>query len=546
MSALLSLLHDLRDAGSRLHALLIPRPQRQRLHRWLGLLTAAFLLLAGTSGALLTLYEPLDQYFAAELRRVEPLPGRQPIDPLVLADAVQARYPDALVRRAPLHGEDGQSLLFLLMARPGAVQPAVNQVFVDPWRGEILGGRRWGDLRGGTVNLMPFVFRLHRDLLLGPPGKTLLGLIALLWLASNIYGLSLTLPPPRAAESPRQRLRRWWPAWQLRRPSSRELHRAGGLWVWLLLLAFSLSSLAFNLAPAWRTLASPLGLQAHEISAAGQPLIEADWFAAGQRGRELMAAAAEREGFTVEVEERLELQPHSGRFIYQVYSDRDLGSGHGHTRLLFDGHSGEPLQLWLPRGAAAGDSLYSLLTTLHRGELGGAFGKLLSAVVGLAVAMLAVTGVLLWWRRCRQDAAQRELLLQAGRPLGIGLLSALLIHWPATLLLIPLLLWLTRQPHPAAENPALALLAIPALLLPFALTGDAGWLVLAVVLMLLLDSSRLLAGRSRCCVPAAPLLAGCLAVLLACGLSAALLLMALNAVLTVALLRQLQPRPASA
>ena len=48
---------------------------------------------------------------------------------------------------------------------------------------------------------------------------------------------------------------------------------------------------------------------------------------------------------------------------------RALRCGHGHTRLLFDGHRGEPLQLWLPTGAAAGDSLYSLLGALKHWSL---------------------------------------------------------------------------------------------------------------------------------------------------------------------------------
>ncbi len=93
---------------------------------------------------------------------------------------------------------------FFLSAKPGAAALPIDEVFVNPYSGQILGGRLWGDLSQGLANLMPFVYRLHHSLVLGTIGTWIFGVVALLWTLDCFVGAWLTFPtaPPRRPAPP--------------------------------------------------------------------------------------------------------------------------------------------------------------------------------------------------------------------------------------------------------------------------------------------------------------------------------------------------------
>ncbi|MEE4465651.1 PepSY domain-containing protein, partial [Azotobacter chroococcum] len=153
-----------------------------------------------------------------------PGPEARPLDPLALRARVQALHPEAFVARTPLTVEPGRSMVFRLFALPdasGALPELANdQVFVNPYTGEVLGARKWGDIAQGPENLMPFVYRLHHSLALGSVGSYLLGIVALLWTLDCFAGAYLTFPARQRNRTPRTPGKgwpaRWWPAWQVR------------------------------------------------------------------------------------------------------------------------------------------------------------------------------------------------------------------------------------------------------------------------------------------------------------------------------------------
>ena len=169
-------------------------------HRWVGLLLAGFLLIAGLTGALLAWNDELEAAISPGLFVVPPpRPGATPPDLLTLRDKVQAAHPEARVAMAWLQAEPGQALVFRLLARPDPAtgQAAAlpdDQVFVNPHTGELLGTRKWGDITQGSKNLMPFVYRLHHSLALGVAGRYAFGIVALLWTLDCFVGAYLTLP----------------------------------------------------------------------------------------------------------------------------------------------------------------------------------------------------------------------------------------------------------------------------------------------------------------------------------------------------------------
>ncbi len=391
------------------------------LHRWVGLVTAGFLLIAGLSGALLAWYEELDAWLDPALLTVPPPSGGQAaLDPPSLQARVQAAYPGHWVNHVPLSQPHGRAAVFYAVPRPERLKgtaPAVVQVHVNPFSGEVLGDRVTGELRWGARHLMPFVYRLHHSLALGLFGTVALGAVSVLWTLDCFFGFWLSLPArarearaPAGAVAPRASwLRRWAPAWRVRwraggHKRTHDLHRAGGLWLWAMLFVFAWSSVAFNLTPAYDTVMRPwLSFQStvKALPVQDTPQWEAgmDWARALATGRALMQAQAREHGFRVEREDLLFHDPWRGVFSYYVRSSLDVRERVGRTLVAFDANTGALRTVWLPTGAASGDTITSWIGGLHMAALWGWPFQAFVSLAGLGVGLLSLTGVLIWKKK---------------------------------------------------------------------------------------------------------------------------------------------------
>jgi uncharacterized iron-regulated membrane protein len=387
------------------------------VHRYVGLVLAGFLLLAGVTGSLLAWNEELDAALNPALfRAAPPAPGALPLDAAALREIVAAHHPAARVDFVPFARTGHGATYFLVDPdAPGAD----DQVFVDPWTGTILGSRRWGDIGQGTRNLMPFIYRLHYSLALDTVGATLLGIVALLWTIDCLAGAWLTLPPLRRGAN-KAWLMRWWPAWKVRRGGGAyklnvDLHRAGGLWPWAMLFVLAWSSVAFNLGtvyhPVMRTLFDHQpGAELLPRRGLPQPVPGMSWQAAQDTGRRLMAQACLARGERVLEETMMRYDPRTATFRYVARTTADVRDRYGTTAVVFDAATGRPYAWWWPTGVASGDTIRTWITSLHMAATWGMPFKLFMTVLGVAVAMLSVTGVVIW-RRKRQGriaAARRD------------------------------------------------------------------------------------------------------------------------------------------
>lgn len=381
-----------------------------RLHRWAGLATAGFLILVGLTGSLLAFLPELNHSLTPELY---PGPHGTELAPATLARRAEALAPQAHASAVFL-GWPGTAMV-RMQARPGSSALGFNYLFLDAVTGAELGRINRGGLPRTLSELTPFVYSLHYNLAIGEIGGWILGIVALIWTIDCFVAFYLTLPLP-SRNAVGNFLSRWKPAWRVKWRASAyrinfDLHRAGGLWLWAVLLIFAWSSVSFNLN-GFYTGATHLLLDieqgvwswpARPVRADGSKPLE--WEEANATGTKLMAAQAGAHDFSIERPFALYFLRDKGLYEYRVRSSRDIASRLSSTSILFDAYTGELVTLSMPTGWKSGNTLTTWLRALHTANVFGLPYKIFVCAFGFVVAMLSVTGIYIWWKKRAARAA---------------------------------------------------------------------------------------------------------------------------------------------
>lgn len=404
-------------------------------HRWSGLTIAFFLTIAGFTGIFLAFIDEIEAAICPQLHvAAPPRPGAVPLDPLVLRQKVLDAFPGSTIGYTPLHAEEGKTVSYYLERvdrQTGELRPYSadwDEVFVDPYTAEIRGTRLWGDITQGAVNLMPFLYKLHYSLALGEWGVLAFGIAAFIWTVDSFVGFYLTLPVRirRVGAAPTRGpgwWGRWKPSWAVRWSSSAyklnfDLHRAGGLWIWPLLLVFAWSSVAFNLTQVYSPVMKVFGAQDTEegIPAPPKPIAspKLDIAAARAVGNRLAQAHMPRFGTTFIAEDSISYLPTLGAWRYRFTSGRDLTNHGGWSTIFFDGSSGRLLKIDLPTGQNGANTFTNWIMALHMGMVFGLPYRIAVSLIGAMVTMLSVTGVVIWMKK-RSGRAGRKVRLTPRR-----------------------------------------------------------------------------------------------------------------------------------
>lgn len=376
------------------------------VHRWAGLTIALALVVTGLTGAVIPYQDGLRSLVASDVwDAAPPSPGAKPLSGLELVRMVEAETGGSVGYFQLVPDPDHAQSIFV-RGDPGGPPLGFEQVFVDPYTGDIRAKVRFAELADGPINIVPFLVAVHYSLGAGEVGRLVLGWAALIWTVTSLIGIALSLPR-LGGGGVRQFVRRFRPAWSIRRgKGSRvfvfDFHRALGLWLWPLMLVFAWSAVAFNLdavhEPVQRFFGAE-GLYApveNPSPAAGAPMSREQAVATGER---LMAEEAARQGFTVRGPEALSLRPYAGIVGYYARTSLDGPSDNGSTVVWFDQVSGERVAFRPPYGGTGADAFDKALRMLHTADLFGLPYKILVSVFGVLTAAMAAAGALIWLRR---------------------------------------------------------------------------------------------------------------------------------------------------
>ena len=378
-----------------------------RLHRWFGLTAALFLFIAGATGAVISWDHELDEWLNPHLYHAHT--AGKPLPALELAKRIEAADPRVRVSYMPLAVEPGHTFTAFVSPRVDPktgqlFEPGYNQIALDPATGDIQGKREWGKVSLTRENLLPFLYKLHYSMHIPEGfgiefGMWFMGLIAIAWVVDTLIALWISFPSWRA----------WRRSFAFRFQSGGhkltfDLHRSGAMWVYLLVLMLAITSVSMNLReqvlrPVVSVFSdlSPSPFASRTPAPPTQPIEPA---VSSERVIEQARAEASRRGWT---------QPAGGLFVSPEFGIVGVGffevdnshgdGGLGNPWLYFDSRTGAPAGADVPGTGSAGDIFLQSMFPLHSGRIIGITGRVLMSIMGVVIAMLSVTGVLIWARK---------------------------------------------------------------------------------------------------------------------------------------------------
>lgn len=388
------------------------RPLFARLHRWVGLGMAVFLFVSGITGAIIAFEHELDVALNPEIyvanSSSDPNAGRS-MSAFEAADFIEASDPRIEATYLPLSWTKGHTALVYVDGRidPETGEPydlGYNQVFLDPVTGEVQGTRTWGEVGLAKKGWLPMIYLLHFTMLAGDFGLWFMGILAMCWVVDCGIALYLSFPSRK----------HWRRSFQFRLRQGKaklnfDLHRSGGVWAWLLVGTIALTSV-------WMNLAHPLVEPIVEVFSAKRDTPFA--VEVPEDAPDLVPTLTREEAATIALAAARErgiemplgaMQWNEKRGFYSIgffHAEKDH-AGHGDWTLtppyLFvDGTTGEVVGQDIPGTGPAGAIYIDLQFPLHSGRIMGTLGKIVVACLGVIVAMLSVTGVVIWARKHRK------------------------------------------------------------------------------------------------------------------------------------------------
>ena len=395
------------------------------LHRWFGLGVAVFLFISGATGAIISWDHELDAALNPALfhaNSAEQGVAGMPKSGLELANMIEAREPKLRVTYVLNEAEPGHTIPMMVEPRldPATGKPYAldyNQIAVDPVTAEIQGQRMWGAVSVSRENLLPFLYKLHYTMHLPDVGGFetgiwLMGIIGIVWVLDCFIALWLSFPNWKS----------WRKSFAFRwkdggHKLNFDLHRSGAVWVWGLLLVLAVTSVSMNLnlqvmQPIIKVF-STVTPTAFETRTPVAPDKVVEPKISREQVTQLAVEEGKRRGFDV---------PAGGVFYSSMFGLYGVGFfepgndhgdvGLGNAWLYFDAATGKPEGARIPGTGSAGDLFIQAQFPLHSGRILGLPGRIFISFMGALVAMLCVTGVIIWFRkrqaRVRQKIRARE------------------------------------------------------------------------------------------------------------------------------------------
>ena len=346
-----------------------------QVHLWLGVGLGLYFMVVCLTGSVIVYKKEMERAMIPQLIRVEPLEKRVSFQGMV--DRVKAAYPKATLQNVYLYWEPGTSWSFRMQSKTeGRIQ-----VYVDPYRGVILGEDRY---RG---KFLQWVYDLHVNLLLGDLGEWLKGWGGFGLALVSVSGIVIWWPG-----------RRWWRqgfTYETRARWKRQnydLHKLGGLASSVVLLLLAVTGAYWTFPKEYEAL---IGWATGTPVVIATPRVEPvkEWVSLDVA---LEAAMKAVPGGTPTLF-RLAAKPNEVHSLHHLLPG-DWRTQGDHVAYVNPG-TAEVVRVTYHEDVPLGARLQRDIFGLHFGTFWGHPTRVIWVVMGLLPIPLFVTGVLMWWNR---------------------------------------------------------------------------------------------------------------------------------------------------
>ena len=391
----------------------------RKIHLWLSVPFGLIITLVCFSGAMLVFENEANEWFRRDLYYVETVKGSPlPMDKLL--EKVATTLPDSVaVTGVSISSDPGRAYQVSLS------KPRRASLYVDQYTGEVKG-------KSERSGFFMFMFRMHRWLLdsMNPGnegifwGKMIVGVSTLLLVFVLISGIVIWWPRTRKALKNSLKItatkgwRRFW----------YDLHVAGGMYALIFLLAMALTGLTWSF-PWYRTaFYKVFGVEVQQRAAQGH-----EQKSDAQKRDTKLAAHREkkREGNEVRKGERSRRPENNHSDMYSVtspfvywqeiydklrrqnpeYKQISISSGtasvsfnrfgnqRAFDRYSFNTDNGEFTETSLYQHQDKSGKIRGWIYSVHVGNWGGMFTRILTFIAALLGSALPLTGYYLWIKR---------------------------------------------------------------------------------------------------------------------------------------------------
>lgn len=391
----------------------------RKIHLWLSVPFGLIITLVCFSGAMLVFENEVNEWFRRDLYYVETL-KESPLPMDKLLEKVATTLPDSVaVTGVSISSDPGRAYQVSLS------KPRRASLYVDQYTGEVKG-------KSERSGFFMFMFRMHRWLLdsMNPGnegifwGKMIVGVSTLLLVFVLISGIVIWWPRTRKALKNSLKItatkgwRRFW----------YDLHVAGGMYALIFLLAMALTGLTWSF-PWYRTaFYKVFGVEVQQRAAQGH-----EQKSDAQKRDTKLAAHREkkREGNEVRKGERggrpennhSDMYSVTSPFVYwqEIYdklrrqnpeykqisissgtasvSFNRFGNQRASDRYSFNMDNGEFTETSLYQHQDKSGKIRGWIYSVHVGNWGGMFTRILTFIAALLGAALPLTGYYLWIKR---------------------------------------------------------------------------------------------------------------------------------------------------
>lgn len=391
----------------------------RKIHLWLSVPFGLIITLVCFSGAILVFENEVNEWFRRDLYYVETV-KESPLSMDKLLEKVATTLPDSVsVTGVSISSDPGRAYQVSLS------KPRRASLYVDQYTGEVKG-------KSERSGFFMFMFRMHRWLLdsMNPGnegifwGKMIVGVSTLLLVFVLISGIVIWWPRTRKALKNSLKItatkgwRRFW----------YDLHVAGGMYALIFLLAMALTGLTWSF-PWYRTaFYKVFGVEVQQRAAQGH-----EQKSDAQKRDTKLAAHREkkREGNEVRKGERSgrpennhsDMYSVTSPFVYwqEIYdklrrqnpeykqisissgtasvSFNRFGNQRASDRYSFNTDNGEFTETSLYQHQDKSGKIRGWIYSVHVGNWGGMFTRILTFIAALLGAALPLTGYYLWIKR---------------------------------------------------------------------------------------------------------------------------------------------------